>query len=104
MLTLKPSQVLNPCMFVPSSDIFKSNKIMKNFQEFLNNIFQPLFEVTNDPNTNIELHKFLSVSIYRLGITSIWRVLLLLRLSQTKHKRNLNKQNDKGDVVLTHFV
>ncbi|KAM3959322.1 AMP deaminase 2-like isoform 2-T3 [Aphomia sociella] len=41
-------------------DIFKSNKIMNNFQEFLNNIFQPLFEVTNDPNSNIELHKFLT--------------------------------------------
>ncbi|XP_063831180.1 AMP deaminase 2 [Ostrinia nubilalis] len=41
-------------------DIFKSNKIMSNFQEFLSNIFQPLFEVTNDPNSNIELHKFLT--------------------------------------------
>ncbi|CAH2044839.1 unnamed protein product, partial [Iphiclides podalirius] len=41
-------------------DIFKSNKIMNNFQEFLGNIFQPLFEVTNDPNSNIELHKFLT--------------------------------------------
>ncbi|CAB3248655.1 unnamed protein product [Arctia plantaginis] len=41
-------------------DIFKSNKIMNNFQEILNNIFLPLFEVTNDPNCNIELHKFLT--------------------------------------------
>ncbi|CAH2244864.1 AMP deaminase 2-like isoform X2 [Pararge aegeria] len=41
-------------------DIFKSNKIMNNFQEFLSNIFQPLFEVTKDPNSNIELHKFLT--------------------------------------------
>ncbi|KOB65923.1 AMP deaminase 2 [Operophtera brumata] len=41
-------------------DIFKSNKIMKNFQEFLNNIYKPLFEVTNDPNSNLELHKFLT--------------------------------------------
>ncbi|KAI8424726.1 hypothetical protein MSG28_006679 [Choristoneura fumiferana] len=41
-------------------DIFKSNKIMNNFQEFLTNIFQPLFEVTKDPNSNIELHKFLT--------------------------------------------
>ncbi|XP_048486204.1 AMP deaminase 2 isoform X3 [Plutella xylostella] len=41
-------------------DIFKSNKIMNNFQEFLSNIFTPLFEVTNDPNSNIELHKFLT--------------------------------------------
>ncbi|KAL4720116.1 hypothetical protein ACJJTC_008209 [Scirpophaga incertulas] len=42
------------------SDIFKSNKIMSNFQEFLSNIFLPLFEVTNDPNSNLELHKFLT--------------------------------------------
>ncbi|CAH4034183.1 unnamed protein product [Pieris brassicae] len=41
-------------------DIFKSNKIMNNFQEFLSNIFEPLFEVTRDPNSNIELHKFLT--------------------------------------------
>ncbi|KAJ0173439.1 hypothetical protein K1T71_010588 [Dendrolimus kikuchii] len=41
-------------------DIFKSNKIMNNFQEFLSNIFLPLFEVTNDPNSNYELHKFLT--------------------------------------------
>ncbi|XP_013194241.2 AMP deaminase 2 isoform X3 [Amyelois transitella] len=41
-------------------DIFKSNKIMNNFQEFLDNIFKPLFEVTNDPNSNLELHKFLT--------------------------------------------
>ncbi|VVD04347.1 unnamed protein product [Leptidea sinapis] len=41
-------------------DIFKSNKIMNNFQEFLSNIFLPLFEVTKDPNSNLELHKFLT--------------------------------------------
>ncbi|XP_063387499.1 AMP deaminase 2-like isoform X1 [Cydia fagiglandana] len=41
-------------------DIFKSNKIMNNFQELLTNIFLPLYEVTKDPNSNIELHKFLT--------------------------------------------
>lgn len=50
--------------FFDSSDIFKSNKIMNNFQEFLSNIFQPLFEVTKDPNSNIELHKFLTVKLF----------------------------------------
>lgn len=40
-------------------DIFKSNKLMNNFQEFLNNIFLPLFEVTNNPNSHPELHVFL---------------------------------------------
>lgn len=48
------------------SDIFKLNKLMTNFQEILNNIFLPLFEVTNDPNSHPELHKFLQyVSNFR---------------------------------------
>ncbi|XP_034251283.1 AMP deaminase 2 isoform X1 [Thrips palmi] len=49
-------------------DIFKSNKLMKNFQEILNNIFKPLFEVTNDPNTHPALHKFLQ---YVIGFDSV---------------------------------
>ncbi|KAK0181833.1 hypothetical protein PV327_000023 [Microctonus hyperodae] len=49
-------------------DIFKLNKLMTNFQEILNNIFLPLFEVTNDPNTHPELHKFLQ---YVIGFDSV---------------------------------
>lgn len=49
-------------------DIFKSNKLMNNFQEFLNNIFLPLFEVTNNPNSHPELHKFLQ---YVIGFDSV---------------------------------
>ncbi|XP_067012263.1 AMP deaminase 2 isoform X2 [Anabrus simplex] len=49
-------------------DIFKSNKLMSNFQEFINNIFLPLFEVTNNPNTHPELHKFLQ---YVIGFDSV---------------------------------
>ncbi|XP_065563818.1 AMP deaminase 2-like isoform X3 [Artemia franciscana] len=40
-------------------DIFKSNKIVDNFQCIIDNIFRPLFEVTNDPSTHPELHSFL---------------------------------------------
>lgn len=40
-------------------DIFRSNKMMENFQELLTNIFLPLFEVTNDPSTHPDLHQFL---------------------------------------------
>lgn len=43
------------------SDIFKLNKLMNNFQEILTNIYLPLFEVTNDPQSHPELHKFLQV-------------------------------------------
>uniref|UniRef100_A0A1B6D983 AMP deaminase n=1 Tax=Clastoptera arizonana TaxID=38151 RepID=A0A1B6D983_9HEMI len=49
-------------------DIFKSNKMMNNFQEFLNNIFYPLFEVTNDPSSHPELHSFLQ---YVIGFDSV---------------------------------
>ncbi|XP_014212459.1 AMP deaminase 2 isoform X2 [Copidosoma floridanum] len=49
-------------------DIFKLNKLMTNFQEILNNIFLPLFEVTNDPTTHPELHKFLQ---YVIGFDSV---------------------------------
>ncbi|KAJ9573863.1 hypothetical protein L9F63_008723, partial [Diploptera punctata] len=49
-------------------DIFKSNKLMDNFQELLTNIFQPLFEVTNNPKSHPELHMFLQ---YVVGFDSV---------------------------------
>ncbi|ELU02513.1 hypothetical protein CAPTEDRAFT_171443 [Capitella teleta] len=41
-------------------DVYKSNNLVKNFQELLDNIFLPLFEVTNDPKTHPQLHAFLN--------------------------------------------
>ncbi|XP_073950113.1 AMP deaminase 2-like isoform X2 [Choristoneura fumiferana] len=41
-------------------DIYRMNNLLKNFQEFLNNLFNPLFEVSIDPSSNPELHKFLA--------------------------------------------
>ncbi|CAK1583941.1 unnamed protein product [Parnassius mnemosyne] len=41
-------------------DIYRNKRLLKNFQEFLNNLFDPLFQVSIDPSTNIELHKFLT--------------------------------------------
>ncbi|CAH0728659.1 unnamed protein product, partial [Brenthis ino] len=41
-------------------DIYRANNILKNFQEFLSNLFDPLFKVSVDPNSNPELHKFLT--------------------------------------------
>lgn len=49
-------------------DVFKSNKIVKNFEEILENIFMPLFEVTNDPSSHPELHQFLQ---YVVGFDSV---------------------------------
>lgn len=49
-------------------DIYKTNKLMSSFQDLLANIFQPLFDVTNDPTSNPELHQFLQ---YVIGFDSV---------------------------------
>lgn len=41
-------------------DVYRSKKIVKNFQEMLENIFIPLFEVTVNPQSHPDLHKFLT--------------------------------------------
>ncbi|CAH0690398.1 unnamed protein product [Spodoptera exigua] len=41
-------------------DIYRYKKILKNFQEFLTNLFEPLFLVSVDPSSDPDLHKFLS--------------------------------------------
>lgn len=42
-----------------SSDVYKANGIIKNFQEFLTNLFQPLFEATIDPSSHPDLFRFM---------------------------------------------
>nr|CAH7759006.1 unnamed protein product [Callosobruchus chinensis] len=49
-------------------DIFKLNKVLNNFQEVIDNIFLPLFEVTAKPSSHPELHKFLQ---YVIGFDSV---------------------------------
>ncbi len=41
------------------SDIYKKKKIMENFSQLLENLFVPLFEVTLNPQSHPNLHKFL---------------------------------------------
>ncbi|BFZ14415.1 hypothetical protein BsWGS_17454 [Bradybaena similaris] len=41
-------------------DIYYANKLCTSFQDFLTNVFQPLFEVTNNPRSHPELHSFLN--------------------------------------------
>ncbi|CAH2044833.1 unnamed protein product, partial [Iphiclides podalirius] len=41
-------------------DIYRIKKLIKNFQEFLNNLFDPLFQVSINPSYNPELHQFLT--------------------------------------------
>ncbi|CAH1163717.1 unnamed protein product [Phaedon cochleariae] len=49
-------------------DIFKLNKVLDHFQEVLDNIFLPLFEVTAKPTSHPELHIFLQ---YVIGFDSV---------------------------------
>ncbi len=40
-------------------DIYKAQGIIENFEQLLDNIFTPLFEVTVDPASHPQLHLFL---------------------------------------------
>jgi len=40
-------------------DVYRSRGVLKNFEEFLDNIFRPLFEATLRPKEHPELHMFL---------------------------------------------
>uniref|UniRef100_A0A0K0FL75 AMP deaminase n=1 Tax=Strongyloides venezuelensis TaxID=75913 RepID=A0A0K0FL75_STRVS len=40
-------------------DIYKEKKLISNFDQLLDNIFTPLFEVTNNPNVDPDLFRFL---------------------------------------------
>jgi AMP deaminase len=44
-------------------NIYHSNGTMKNFQQMLDNIFKPLFEVTVDPSSHPKLHTFLQMVV-----------------------------------------
>jgi len=49
-------------------DIYRVNNCVKNFQEIIHNLFQPLFEVTKDPKSHPSLHRFLQ---YVTGFDSV---------------------------------
>ncbi|KAF8777706.1 AMP deaminase 2 like protein [Argiope bruennichi] len=49
-------------------DIYKSNNLVTNFQEILENIFLPLFEATNNPSSHPGLYMFLK---YVTGFDSV---------------------------------
>ncbi|CAF1205886.1 unnamed protein product [Adineta steineri] len=40
-------------------DVYHANGITKNFQEFLTNLFKPLFDATIDPNSHPDLFRFM---------------------------------------------
>uniref|UniRef100_A0A5S6R459 AMP deaminase n=1 Tax=Trichuris muris TaxID=70415 RepID=A0A5S6R459_TRIMR len=49
-------------------DIYQSKNTFCNFQEMIDNIFIPLFEVTNDPTSHPQLHRFLR---FVVGLDSV---------------------------------
>ncbi|GIC92572.1 AMP deaminase [Aspergillus udagawae] len=40
-------------------DVYKASGMMENFEQVITNVFQPLFEVTKNPNSHPKLHIFL---------------------------------------------
>jgi len=66
------------------SDIYKSKNLINNFEEILINIYQPLFETTNDPASHPELHQFLQYvrvfgCCYIIWLPQKWKVVYVLR-------------------------
>ncbi|XP_019714763.1 AMP deaminase 2-like isoform X2 [Hippocampus comes] len=51
-------------------DVYHSKKQLSNFQEMLENIFLPLFEVTIHPGKHPELHLFLQHVL--LSVLTVW--------------------------------
>ena len=54
--TKRPESTVDLVLF---SDVYRANGIIKNFQEFLTNLFQPLFEATLDPPSHPDLFRFM---------------------------------------------
>ena len=53
MISLYPAQI--PRLYA----VYKEQGIIENFEQMLDNIFVPLFEVTKDPASHPQLHLFL---------------------------------------------
>lgn len=54
-------------------NLYKEQGIIENFEQLLDNIFHPLFEVTRDPNSHPQLHLFLkNVGSALLLLTCWW--------------------------------
>ena len=54
------STVILLIFILSCSDVYKRHNLVRSFQEILDNLFLPLFEVTNDPQSHPELHMFLA--------------------------------------------
>ena len=57
MSPLKPGAL--PLQIPRLYNVYKEQGLIDNFEQLLDNIFHPLFEVTRDPNSHPQLHLFL---------------------------------------------
>ena len=60
--------------------VYKEQGIIETFEQMLDNIFTPLFEVTKDPTTHPQLHLFLKQVGFRVVLqlnctTAVWQAL-----------------------------
>lgn len=54
------TQPISHCLQIPRLyNIYKETGVIDNFQQMLDNLFEPLFEVTQDPASHPQLHVFL---------------------------------------------
>lgn len=60
-----------------SSDVYRTKKQLANFQDMLENIFMPLFEVTINPRSHPELHLFLQHVSSRVTSQEIKAVVMI---------------------------
>ena len=58
-------------------DIYKAQGLVDNFEQLLDNIFTPLFEVTVDPNTHPQLHLFLKTVRPQLSVCCVSHAMCL---------------------------
>ncbi|XP_069360702.1 AMP deaminase 2-like isoform X2 [Maniola hyperantus] len=82
-------------------DIYRINKLLKNFQEFLNNLFDPLFKVSVDPHTNPELHKFLT---HVIGFDSVDDESKPENPNLSEHMRSPEEWDDEENPPYAYYL
>ena len=93
---------------LPCSDVYKSNNLVKSFQDIMENIFMPLFEVTRNPKSHPKLHAFLmyvsnAAKIQSRDISEFpkWRTSLQCRYhcSQSKYGLIVKERTIYPDIL-----
>ena len=75
-------------------NVYKEQGLIDNFEQLLDNIFHPLFEVTRDPNSHPQLHLFLKT----VGCWSAYVPLLYLHLKTSCLKQELKGVSEPDSI------